>query len=204
MNVFSGPDVHPIIREAVGRPNFSVGSLLVDKSSVNKALFMTTIYHETGGFSRLTESLAYTPTRLKEIFPSRTRKLNVSRLDEICSSPEKVGNFLYGGRMGNSLTEGFLYRGRGLFQFTGKDMYRAIEGAFPGIDAINTPDIILRPSAIFPIAAWYWNERVRGKISNPDHLCVTSVTKIVNGGLTDLEKREKLFSYFLNDVGDLA
>ncbi|OEJ13112.1 hypothetical protein BFL38_00680 [Brachyspira hampsonii] len=37
---------------------------------------------------------------------------------------EAIGNFVYGGRLGNGQDEGYKYRGRGIIQLTGKNNYK--------------------------------------------------------------------------------
>jgi predicted chitinase len=58
---------------------------------------------------------------------------------------EAVFNKIYGGRMGNSApNDGFLYRGRGYIQLTGKDNYSRV-GTAIGEDLVGNPDLANDP-----------------------------------------------------------
>jgi len=54
----------------------------------------------------------------------------------------KFFNKVYGGRLGNSATEGYTYRGRGYVQITGKSNYTAL-GKKIGVDLASNPDLLL-------------------------------------------------------------
>lgn len=65
------------------------------------------------------------------------------------NNPSKIGNFVYGNRMGNTATgDGYKFRGRGIFQLTGKSNYQAFQNFYnnkydPDIDLISNPDLLI-------------------------------------------------------------
>ena len=95
-------------------------------------------------FKPRNESLRYTVTRARQVFPSKTANLSDSELSEILSTEESAGNFFYGGRYGNEKNEGYMYRGRGYIQITFKDNYR-IASKDVGVDLVNNPDLLNLP-----------------------------------------------------------
>ena len=127
------------------------------------AAFIAQIGHESGHLTRSVESLSYKAERIIALGNdsppgSRWRSL-VPRATELAGSSLRMGNAVYGGRMGNgpeSSGEGFLYRGRGLIQITGKDNYRACSEAL-GLDLIKHPELLEQPQWAAMSAAWYWS-----------------------------------------------
>jgi len=88
------------------------------------------VYHETGGkMQPVEENLNYSAKRLTQVWPGRFPTL--ASAQPFANSPQKLANKVYGGRMGNAgPNDGWLFRGRGLPQITGRDNYRraGIEG----------------------------------------------------------------------------
>jgi len=81
-------------------------------------MFMPQIGHESTRLSQLVENLNYRADRIRAVgiaslVGSRWRSL-VSREDELAGNPERFGNAVYGGRLGNgveSTGDGYLFRG---------------------------------------------------------------------------------------------
>src|SRR6185295_14923476 len=87
--------------------------------------FLAQLGHESNGLTNREENLNYSASRLMEIWPSRFPTLDVAQ--QYDHAPEKLANFVYGGRMGNNSNgDGFRYRGRGYIQLTGRETYREI------------------------------------------------------------------------------
>lgn len=91
------------------------------------AYSLATVFHETGGkMQPVVENLNYTTAaQIKKTWPSR---FTVESAQAFVRQPQKLANKVYGGRMGNNTqNDGWLYRGRGLPQITGKHNYRKFE-----------------------------------------------------------------------------
>lgn len=78
---------------------------------------------ESWSFTRLEENLNYRADRLLAVFGKRYFRTMIEA-ERYAHNPEKVSNYVYGGRMGNVKPgDGWLFRGGGLIQMTGRDMY---------------------------------------------------------------------------------
>ena len=87
------------------------------------AAILAEAHHETGCiWPPVSENLNYSAKRLTEVWPSRFPTLAAAA--PYANNPRKLANKVYGGRLGNTGDEdGWLYRGRGLAQITGKANY---------------------------------------------------------------------------------
>src|SRR5262249_22489932 len=63
------------------------------------AFFLAQLGHESNGLTVLEENLSYSATRLTQVWPSRFPTLDSAKKYE--NNPEKLANFVYGGRLGN-------------------------------------------------------------------------------------------------------
>ncbi len=93
--------------------------------------------------------------RIRTIFGTRVKSLTEQQLTTLKANPVAFFDFLYGSRYGNSATEGYKYRGRGLNQITFKDNYKAI-GKLIGVDLVNNPDLLNDPKIAAAAAAGYF------------------------------------------------
>lgn len=87
------------------------------------AAILAEAHHETGGqFQPVSENLNYSARRLTEVWPSRFP--TIASAAPYAGNPRKLANKVYGARLGNTDdNDGWLYRGRGLAQITGKTNY---------------------------------------------------------------------------------
>lgn len=108
------------------------------------AYILATPYHEVGSSMQpISENLNYSTEAMMKAWPSRFPTA-ASTLGYV-RQPQKLANFVYGGRMGNTgPNDGWDYRGRGLPQVTGKEMYAKI-GLAIGVDLVANPDLALKP-----------------------------------------------------------
>jgi putative chitinase len=150
------------------------------------AAFIAQIGHESVHLTRLVESLNYRADRIIALGNaaspgSRWRSL-VPRAAELAGSSARMGNAVYGGRMGNgpeASGEGYIYRGRGLIQITGKDNYSPCGEAL-GIDLINHPELLEQPQYAALSAAWYWS--VNGLNTLADAGDIQNIGSLINTG----------------------
>src|SRR5271156_4184912 len=85
----------------------------INANALRLCHFLAQIFTETGALTTLTENLNYSASRLVAVWPRRLPTLQVA--EAYAHDDEKLANFVYGGRMGNTNSgDGFLYRGRGL------------------------------------------------------------------------------------------
>jgi putative chitinase len=92
-----------------------------------------------------------------------------------------------GHRLGNTQAgDGFLYRGRGYVQITGRENYTHI-GSLLGLDLVNNPDLALEPDTAYRIAAdgmrhgWFTGRRLSQYMQSgtaPDYF---NARRIING-----------------------
>lgn len=116
---------------------------------------LANVMKETGGNIK-SENLNYSSVkRIKEIFPSKVKGMSDEEIGKLVNNPEAMGNFMYGGRMGNVAEgEGYKYRGRGYIQLTGKSNYEKYSSA-AGVDLVKNPDLANDPAIAAKITAAY-------------------------------------------------
>lgn len=143
---------------------------------------------ETDGFNRLEESLYYTTTtRLRQVWPSRFT--SDAAAAPYVRQPEKLANLVYGGRLGNTgPNDGWLYRGSGCKQTTGKTNFRAVEAA-TGIGCVANPALLRSFPAALESAMVYWRDTKLSKIVDAGGDVVAKLTKAIQGGTGGLADR---------------
>ena len=120
------------------------------------AAFLAQTSHESAGYTMLEENLNYSDVTMAAVWPNRFAVIDTAtkkaKKDEkgknipnafakaLHRKPEMIANAVYSNRMGNGTIEsgeGWLYRGRGLKQLTGKDNMRRCGEAI-GLDRKST------------------------------------------------------------------
>lgn len=159
-------------------------------TKAQQAMFLAQCGHESAGFTLFVENLNYREATLLAVFPKYFNSTNVK---QYLGNPEKIANRAYANRLGNGTEasgDGFKYRGRGLIQLTGKVNYVAFE-KWLGRD-ITADEVGQDLDLIVKTGVWYWlNRRLA------DYHSVTTVTKLINGGLNGLADREKKYNALL-------
>ena len=169
-------------------------------SNTQAAHFFGQCAHESGGFKVFSENLNYSDKGLnsifKKYFPTIASTAGYAR------KPEKIANKVYANRMGNgpeSSGDGWLYRGRGPIQLTGKDNYTAFAAAIGRPDVLTNPDLVVGELA-FESALWFF--RKNGLLAIADKgvtdAIITQITKRVNGGTHGLDDRLKKTKQYAN------
>jgi putative chitinase len=153
-----------------------------------RAAIMAQVAHESGDFTTLSENLNYKAPTLLKLFPKKfTSPEDAAKV--AAGGPRSVAERIYGGRMGNATEgggEGYMFRGRGFVQLTGKQNYTKFGVA-------SNPDSVAEPQTAADTAMKYM---LQYKGSWDD---VKAVTKFVNGGYIGLDDRIKHFQAYLND-----
>jgi len=143
---------------------------------------------ETGGFNSLEENLTYTSTkRLRQVWPSRF-KTDAAAAPYV-RNPQKLANLVYGGRLGNTgPNDGWLYRGSGCKQTTGKTNFAAVERA-TGIPAVAHPELLRAFPAALESAMVYWRDNRLSRIVAAGGDVAAKLTKAIQGGTGGLADR---------------
>ncbi|MCC4617724.1 peptidoglycan DD-metalloendopeptidase family protein [Xanthomonas campestris pv. asclepiadis] len=168
------------------------------------ANFMAQVGHESMGLNRLEEGFRYThgssqvSSKVRSALREGPEALEQARLDALRGQPEKLAELMYGGRMGNNEPgDGYLYRGRGYMQLTGKDQYRAAGEAL-NLDLVAHPDLAAQPENASRIATWYWQNNVPQAARQDAHAAGVAI----NGGdpPNGLADRENRFARWQRDI----
>lgn len=162
----------------------TVGSFSKEAEEIDD--FLGQILHESAGLERLSENLDYSARRLCEVWPGRFPTLEAAR--PYARNPEALANRVYGGRMGNNQPgDGWIFRGRGPIQLTGRDNY-AFVGDLMGQDLVSLPELMEQPRYALEATIHWWEDRIPDSmLGDPER-----VTKRVNGGLIGLADRVHL------------
>ena len=153
------------------------------------AAFIVQIGHESGHLTRLVENLNYSAEGLMKTWPSR---FDLVRATAAARKPEQIANIVYAGRMGNTEPgDGWKYRGRGLFQVTGKTNYAACGDAL-GLDLLNRPELLEQTQYAALSAAWFWS--VNGLNTLADAGDLKGITQKINGGQNGAADRSEIYA----------
>lgn len=156
------------------------------------ALFLAHAGHESASFRQLEESLNYSVEALDKLFGRHrisTEEINqYGRRPGQKANQEQLGNILYGGEWGKrnlgnrEFDDGYRYRGRGIFQLTGRANYERC-AADTGLDIVRRPELLaVDPAAAAQSAFWFWGTHVTGGD-------VKKTTRQINGGYHGLADR---------------
>jgi putative chitinase len=163
------------------------------------AHFLAQTSHESGGFKIAIENMNYSAKRLMQVFPKRFPTLE--KAQQFAGNPQKIGNSVYASRMGNGPPEsgdGFRYRGRGIIQMTGRDMYRNV-GKIVGLKLEEQPSLAEHADSAIEIAGAIWKIKKCDKLS--EDAPVVDFTLRINGGKIGLADRQKRFNKAMQIMG---
>lgn len=109
--------------------------------------------------------------------------------DDLSTTEEYASGANYEGRrdLGNvEAGDGRLFKGRGLFQLTGRANYQAT-GDRLNLALIKAPDVAARPDVSVEIACDYWHQHNLNALADQDN--IIAITRKINGGLNGLQSR---------------
>jgi len=197
-------ELAPLARASVLEAFRSAPSVL-DAAQVNTPIrqshFLAQAAHETGGFSRLEEGLNYSAKRILEVFKSVPSATLANRL---ANNPEALANYVYDdahrrSKLGNTQPgDGYRYRGRGIFQLTGRANYEAM-GKRVQLPLLIQPELVNSSRYLLPIALSFWAARGLNAFADEDDL--VSITRRINGGENGLEDRAAWLVRFKGALG---
>jgi len=183
--------------------------------------FLAQAGHESAKFTVFTENLNYRWEKLDLVWGKYFNSLSNPNLDPNKANPndykrsstsayvnvEKFANYVYGNRMGNNAYgDGYKYRGRGIFQLTGKNNYTAFNNFYrnnydSSVDIINNPDLLTSNKEMMVISAlWFYKNNVLNRIKVNENTSVKSVSVKVNGGTNGLNDRIQIFNIAINII----
>jgi putative chitinase len=162
------------------------------------AHFLSQVAHESGNFKLVYENLRYSAAGLLKIFPKYFPTQELA--NRYAMQPQYIGNRVYANRMGNgneASGEGYLFRGRGYLQLTGKSNYQLFS-QYVNENCVANPDLV---ATKYPMdsALWYFDRNKLWTLCDANTTeAVTSVTRRVNGGTHGLADRQAKFKTFMS------
>ena len=175
------------------------------KLSPNRAAhFFAQTAHESGGFKAFSENLNYGAKGLRGIFGKYFPNDALAKAYE--RQPQKIANRAYANRMGNgdeASGEGWLFRGRGALQLTGKFNYSEFA------KYVNRPDVMTNPDLVagelcFESALWFFDKNKLWSICDKgiNEAAIRELSSRINGsknphGLDDRRLKTKKYATWL-------
>ena len=164
------------------------------KLNKNRAAhFFAQCAHESGNFKAFSENLNYGAKGLRGIFGKYFPTDAMAKAYE--RQPAKIANRVYANRMGNgdeASGEGFLHKGRGPLQLTGKNNYRAF-GKYIGREqeVLDNPDIVANELG-FESALWFFDANKLWGICDQgiNDAAIVALTRRINGGQHGIDDRK--------------
>ena len=165
-----------------------------------RAMFFAQTHHESGGFSKLTESLNYSADGLLKTFPKYYKTREDAERD--ARKEEVIAERVYGGRDGNTARgDGYRYRGRGFIQLTHKSGYENAGRVF-GLDLVNKPELAAIPENAARIAAWRFKLRKSDVYATQGDYRASR--RGINGGENGFEDVMRKFNAYMHDTSILG
>ena len=161
------------------------------------AAFLPNVTVESANLSTLVENLNYSADALVNRWPSHFTDDEADlygRTDEHPADQRQIAEHAYGGRMGNGPVgsgDGWLYRGRGCIQLTGKANYMAL-AKVAGIPLEQLPALLETRAGAANSAAAFW--RGAGCNALADGGDIVRVGRAVNGGTIGLLAVQALYA----------
>jgi putative chitinase len=155
---------------------------------VQAAHFFAQTAHESGNFKAFSENLNYSAEGLLRIFP---KYFDQATANKYARQPEKIANRVYANRMGNgdeASGSGWLYKGRGALQLTGKSNYKDFaDWLGKTIDPKDVAD-----EYAFESAKYFFDKNKLWAICDKgvDDATILALTKRINGGTHGLDDRK--------------
>jgi putative chitinase len=164
--------------------------------------FISQCGHESGDFKNLEENLNYREETLLRVFPRYFGPGKENPAD-YARNPQKLANYVYmdkhrsaAGALGNVHEgDGWLFRGKGLKQVTGRANHEAF-GKLVGMTAEQAAEYLLTKDGALESALWFWDSRNLNPIADTGD--IAKLTKIINGGDIGLDDRRTRYLRAMN------
>jgi putative chitinase len=167
--------------------------------------FISQCAHESMDFRVLEENLNYKEATLLRVFP-RYFGPGKENAADYAGKPEKIANYVYmdknrskAGALGNvNEGDGWLFRGKGLKQVTGRANHAAF-GKTVGMTAEQAAEYLLTTKGALESALWFWGSRNLNEVADTGD--VIRLTKIINGGDIGLADRQARYAKAMAALG---
>jgi putative chitinase len=166
--------------------------------------FMAQAMTETGGFKVLRESMSYSVPRMLQIFGvgNHSAKITAAEAPSLAHNERALAERVYGlgnprkaNELGNTQPgDGFLFRGNGVLQTTGRGAHRRMGQPF-GLDFEGNPDLVTAPEHALKPALKEWSDNNLNRFADQND--IRTITKRINGGLNGFEDRKAFFARLL-------
>lgn len=180
-----------------------------------QAAFIAQAMIESQSFTKMEENLRYTdPARIARIFRSgfdldKDQKVDPEEIEfakGFVRQPEKLANRAYANRNGNgneASGDGWRFRGRGIFQITGRANYlRVSNGVGLGPVYLHKPELVSQPSDACLTAAYFWQSGGCNHMVDAGNFDAT--TREINGpAMLHREERHAAFVEFRNEYNSV-
>ena len=170
------------------------------------AHFISQCAHESNNFRSLEENLNYSEKALNAVFGRYFGTGGTKRnAAEYARNPEKIANYVYMDefrkyKMGNvNAGDGWLFRGRGLKQLTGRENYTRFAKTVD-MTAEQAATYVATPKGAVESACWFWDANKLNTIADTDD--VTRMTKKINGGNIGLADRQSRYKKAMQVFGN--
>tara|TARA_B110000046_G_scaffold42194_2_gene46797 strand:- start:584 stop:1453 length:870 start_codon:yes stop_codon:yes gene_type:complete len=169
------------------------------------AHFISQCAHESNNFRSLSENLNYSEKALNAVFGRYFGAAPKRNAAEYARNPQLIANYVYQDefrkyKMGNvNPGDGWLFRGRGLKQLTGRENYTRF-GKSIDITAEEAADYVSTPKGAVESACWFWDTNKLNDIADTDD--VKRMTKKINGGSIGLADRQSRYTKAMEILGN--
>ncbi|WOH66888.1 hypothetical protein [Bradyrhizobium sp. BWA-3-5] len=209
----------------LAKPNYiaafqNCSALLVQHEIITPlrlAHFLAQILHESGELRIEWENMNYSAERMLEIFgASHSAKVKPAEAAMLAHKPELIAERVYGlgnpskaAELGNTHRgDGFLYRGGGLMQTTGRANYKRM-GQLCGVDFESHPELVVSAEHALKPALGEWSQGKLNQFADQDD--VLSISKAINLGNPrsprtpiGLAERRRLLAKVKSVIGDVV
>ena len=166
--------------------------------------FVAQCAHESTNFTALEENLNYSEAQLLKVFGRYFGPTPKRNAKEYAKKPEMIANYVYMdefrvSKMGNVKPgDGWLFRGRGLKQLTGRENYTNF-GKSVGMTAEEAAVYVATEKGAIESACWFWNTKNLNAVADTGD--IVKMTKIINGGDIGLADRKKRYEAAIAILG---
>jgi putative chitinase len=189
---------------AFGPGTFKAAAAYYKLSPDRAAHFFGQTAHESGNFKTFSENLNYSAKGLRGTFGKYFPTNALAKAYE--RQPMKIANHVYANRMGNgdkASGEGWLFRGRGSLQLTGKFNFKAFSDYIGRPDVMTNPDIVATELA-FESALFFFDRNKLWGICDKgaNNAAILELSSRINGsknphGLDDRKLKTKKYASWL-------
>lgn len=163
--------------------------------------FMAQAMTETGGFKVLRENMSYSVPRMLEIFGvgNHSARVTAAEAPGLAHNERALSERVYGlgnprkaEELGNTQPgDGFLFRGNGVLQTTGRGAHKRMGRPF-GLDFEANPELVTAPEHALKPALKEWSDNNLNHFADVND--IRTITKKINGGLNGFEDRKAFFA----------